>query len=114
MMGKQNEKINITAVERDGMRVRILTIQLQYLEAGIDILRAVKDACTEYVQTDEGQAVYRYNCESFNWADFVSNVPNEICEKHGFCRINDDISEIEVNWDEHLVDDDALEEPDQE
>lgn len=36
MMGKQNEKININAVERDGMRVRILTIQLQYLEAGID------------------------------------------------------------------------------
>lgn len=105
---KQGKQVTVVAIERDGLSVRTLTIFLQILQPGIDVVQAVKNACTEYVQTPEGANVYSYNCGSFNWADFVSNVPNEICEKYGFRRIDDSISEIEVNWDEHLVGDGEL------
>ena len=69
---------------------------------------AVKAACTEYCKTSEGIATYRYNCDSFNWADFAMSVPEEICEKHGFKLVRSDVSDDDVDWDEQLVNSDEI------
>ena len=95
----------ITAVEREGFSVRMLTMTFR-VNQDVDIVNAVKDASKEFIQTELGRSLYAYNCYYFNWADFWSNVPNEICEKHGFSKIDSGISDFEVDWDEQLVDDD--------
>lgn len=100
---------NIAAVERDGMDVRVLTITLEIPDSTFDTAAAVKAACTDYCTTEEGLRIYEGNCGCFNWGDFVCYVPNEICEKYGFSKhTNDIVSDLEVDWDEHLVNDDHL------
>lgn len=98
----------ITAIERDGFNVRVLTITLDVPNKEFNTRQAIIDACTEFVSTEPGRSVYKYNCGNFNWADFDMSVPPEICEKHGFKKIRSDLGDIEVNWDEHLVDDGKL------
>lgn len=36
-------------------------------------------------------------------------VPNSFCEKYGFKKIDSALSDIVVDWDEHIVDDFELE-----
>ena len=106
----------IAAIERDGMDVRVLTMTMEILtDEGNDLKQAVRKACSEYLRTISGIDVYHANCECFNWGDFVQEVPNEICEKYGFRKVQDAISDEYVDWDEQLVDGlddsvDALEE----
>lgn len=106
---------NVVAVERDGWDIRTLTIVFEVPDEAFDLVEAVKKAATEYCLTEDGRATYRYNCHSFNWADFAMSVPNEICEKHGFKKVVDGIlSDLKVNWDEELVDDSQIEEDEDE
>jgi hypothetical protein len=87
----------------------VLNIILDVNDETIDIAEAVRKACTKYVATTaEGRTTYDYNCNSFNWADFAQSVPNTICREFGFEKIYDDISQLDVNWDEQLVNDDEL------
>lgn len=95
----------ITAIERDDSSIRILTMTF-HVNQDVDIVRAVKDACNEFIQTELGRSLYAYNCYCFNWGDFWDNVPNEICEKHGFKKIDSRISDFGVDWNEQLVSDD--------
>lgn len=106
---------NVVAVERDGWDLRTLTIVFEVPNEAFDLVEAVKRASTEYCLTEEGRATYRYNCHSFNWADFAMSVPNSICEKHGFRVVVDGIlSDLEVNWDEKLVDESRIPEDEDE
>lgn len=63
---------------------------------------AVKNACREFIETPAGKHVFEHNCENFNWGDLINEVPEAICEKHGFrilrCIQADEI----VNIDEQL------------
>ncbi len=105
---KENETqnlISICAVEQDGMETRHLIITLRLLDGPVNIMENVIKACTEYVKTQEGQKTYENNSESFNWADFEAHVPNEICRHYGFEKSDSILCQMEVNWDEHLVDD---------
>lgn len=112
-MTNKHNQTNVVVIEQDGINVRTMTINIELLRQNIDIRKAIKAACTEFVQTPEGKRIYEHNCGCFNWADFASSVPAEICEKHGF-RCNQYINnDIEVNWDEHLVDDDELNQDDE-
>ena len=104
----------ITAIERDGMDIRILTLVFEVPDNDFNLEQAVRKACTAYCKTEEGKAVYEGNCQSFNWADFEAEVPNEICQQFGFQKIDSDVDTIEVNWDEHLVNDDELESDEEE
>lgn len=101
----------ILAIEHDGMNIRAMLIHLAILsdDPGFDIEAAVINACTEYVQTPEGKKTYEHNCGCFNWADFSASVPDEICRRHGFAKINHQTAEKDVDWDQHLVDDSRLE-----
>lgn len=101
----------ITVIERDGLDVRALTILLRVLsdDPDFDLKQAVRDACTQYVLTEDGKAVYSYNCGCFNWADFETNVPNDICRQHGFEKVDYGLlSDEDADWDEQLVDESRL------
>lgn len=108
-MGKQQ---TILAIEHDGMNIRAICIHLTILSDNPDfnIEAAVINACTEYMQTPDGRKTYEHNCGCFNWADFASDVPNEICRRHGFEKADQELADKEVDWDQHLVDDSRLEE----
>ena len=93
----------ITAIEQDGVNQRILTILLDVEDINVDVVPLVKEACMEYINTKEGKAVYEHNSECFNWADFEVNVPNSICEKHGFRKIESETSQIAYDWNEQLI-----------
>lgn len=105
-----NKIQTIVAVERDGLNVHAVAINLNILseDQAFNVRQAVIDACTEFVQTEAGKRTYDYNCRNFNWADFESDVPNEICRKHGFEKLESFFDAMEVDWDEHLVDDTQL------
>lgn len=98
----------IIALEHDGLDVRVLALNFEIPSKDFDLKAAIKAACTEYCQTEEGRATYEYNCSSFNWADFAMSVPAEICEKHGFKVIQSDVADEVVDWDEELVNDDDI------
>jgi len=99
---------NIVAIERDGLDVRAMVITFDVPSKEFDIVAAVKAAATDYCMTEDGAKVYEYNCRQFNWADFEANVPNEFCEKYGFKKVDSLLGNLEVDWDEHLVDDSVL------
>lgn len=98
----------ITAIERDGLEVRTLTMVFEVPSKDFDLKAAVMAAATEYCKTEAGRKEYSHNCRCFNWGDFAMSVPNEICERFGFKQVDSVLSDIEVNWDEHLVDDDEI------
>lgn len=96
----------IVATDQDGLNTRNLVITLEVLKDDINIEQAVMNACTEYCQTEEGKWVYcDCNCFSFNWGDFVTHVPKEICENHGFKIFESEyIEELQVDFNQQLVD----------
>lgn len=98
----------IIAIEQDGFDVRVLCLNFEVPNKDFDLKAAVEAACVEYCQTEEGRNTYEGNCNNFNWADFDVHVPDEICEKHGFKKINAEISDEIVNLDEQLVDEDEV------
>ena len=93
----------ITAVERNGFNVRTMTVTCDVPEAGFDLLNAIKKASEEFVKTGAGKMVLEYNCGYFNLADFESSVPNEICEKYGFQKLDVCYAEEDIDWDMSLV-----------
>ena len=100
--------MNLMVVEHEGLGSRGFVLNFEVVDAGITNIELLKDvvrkACAEYVQTEEGKKTLDYNCGCFNWADFEANVPQDICEKHGFRVVGNDITYNEVDWDEYLVD----------
>ena len=104
----------VVALERDGLDVRVLSLQFDVPNAEFDLKDAVCKASTDYCKTPDGKRTYKYNCSYFNWADFAMSVPQEFCEKYGFKRIDTIVSDIEVDWDEQLVDDSQIEDDDEE
>lgn len=101
----------IIATEHDGIDTRVLVINVRVLNGDLQVFNlegAVQKAVHEFLCTKEGIGIYESNCEIFDWGDFEQNVPNEICRKHGFEKIESTLSDLNVNWDEHLADDEAL------
>ena len=104
---------NIVAIERDGFKVRTLTIVCEVPSKDFDLISAAKKAATDFCKTNEGREVYIGNCDCFNWADFEVYVPNSFCEIHGFRKVDSVLSDNEVVWDEQIVDESELEEDDE-
>ena len=96
----------IVATESIGLETTNLVIVLE-VEQGVDIEKAIMEACKEYCQTKEGQQTYENNCNSFNWGDFDTYVPNEICEKYGIKKIQTNVAQ-EFDFNQQLIDEDEL------
>lgn len=97
----------IVATETYGCETRNLVIVLDVFDENINIEQAVSDACKEYCLTDEGKRTYEGNCNCFNWGDFDAYVPDEICERHGFRKV-DSVSAEEFIFDQQLVDENDI------
>ena len=93
----------ITAQERDGLNIRVLTLNFEVPNEAFDIVAAVKAAAKEYCLTEEGKKAYEGNCNCFNWGDFDAHVPQDICRKHGFAKIESLTNDLLVDFDEQLV-----------
>ena len=93
----------IVATEAYGLDVTNLVMVLDVNSEDINIEQAVLDACKEYCLTNEGKRTFEGNCNCFNWGDFDTYVPNEICEKYGFRKVESNVAE-EFNFDQQLVD----------
>lgn len=102
----------VVAIGRDGLDFRVLTLQFDVPSKEFDLKDAVCKAATDYCKTPDGKRTYDYNCSFFNWADFAMSVPQDFCEKYGFKRVDSVVSDIEVDWDEQLVDDTQIREGD--
>jgi len=96
-------KMAITAIERDGISFRSNVIILDVFEKVDDIVEACKEAAREYLTTKDGVQDYARNNESFNWGDFIMDVPNSICEKYGFRKEENDNPDIIVELDEQIA-----------
>lgn len=97
----------INAIDRDGLRINIFTLKFDVFRDGIDIVDACKAAAREFTATSDGFCAYMHNCENFNWGDFV-DVPNTICEKYGFRKINAEFTDTDVDYNEQLIDEPAF------
>lgn len=103
----------VVATERDGLDIRVLTLQFNVPNEDFDLRNAVCKAATDYCKTPDGKRIYEYNSLDFNWADFAVNVPQEFCERYGFQIIDSTAPDIEVDWNEQLVDDSEIEDDDE-
>lgn len=100
----------IVATDRDGLDVHTLTIMLDVFDSSINVEQAVIDACTEYCRTEEGKYTYcNCNCFNFNWGDFATYVPNDICMKHGFKILDSEqVEELCFDFNQTLVSEDDV------
>ena len=101
-----NTKIYV-ATEADGLDVTnlvmVMEINPMLIKNEDDFVKAVMSASTEYCLTDEGKKTYEFNCNNFNWGDFDTYVPNEICEKYGIKKVMSNVSG-EFCFNQQLVD----------
>ena len=103
--GPNERLITMTAVRRDGYKCHTqpMTFIITSADENFNLQTAVQAACREYItQTRTGYENWAYNSFEFNWADFWSEVPNTICEKHGFRKLQDAARLPDVNMDECL------------
>lgn len=94
----------VVAMERDGLDVRTFVLNFHVSSESFDIVAAAKAAAKEYCLTEEGKRIYEGNCNCFNWGDFDAYVPQDICRRHGFAKIESPIPDELVDFDEQLVD----------
>lgn len=63
---------------------------------------AIRNACQEYIKTDDGKIVYEQNNKSFNFGDLYTYVPRKLCEKHGF-YLDKTTKTLELDFNTQLV-----------
>ena len=89
----------LTAIEHDGIDVRLLTMIFEIPGKDFDLIDALKKAVADYVATDQGKATLEYNCGCFNLADIDSSLPRKFCEKYGVKIIDSVLAEDDIDWD---------------
>lgn len=98
---KETEPVTttLTAVERDGLDLHLLTLVFEIPHKGFNLIDALKAAVADYIVTDEGKATLEYNCGCFNLADIDSSLPRKFCEKYGIKILDSVLTQDDVDWD---------------
>lgn len=96
---------SIVAVRREGRDIYAFSILFEVPNEEFDLLAAAKAAAEDFCKTLEGQMIYSYNCDYFDWSDFAMYVSNDFCTKHGFRKVEDVLPDEVVEWEEQLVED---------
>ena len=99
---------SVVALDRDGLDVNVMVLNFEVPDKDFDIEAAARAAALEYCQTEEGRTTYIGNCDSFNWGDFYTCVPQNICRRHGFAHVEPPVADILVDFNEQLVDEIAV------
>lgn len=99
------------ATETDGLNVTHLVMLMEVdptiIKDKSDFEKAVISASTEYCLTQEGKKTFEDNCNCFNWGDFDTHVPNDICEKYGIRKVSSSVTG-EFIFDQQLVDENTV------
>lgn len=102
---EKNGKIrNITAVERDGLDIRTITVSFRVPDAGFDLMEAIKKAVAEFAETENGKDALEYTCGYFNLADVAAFLPEYFCRRHGFTVADALNQDEEIDWDFDFTD----------
>lgn len=70
--------------DRDGLDARTFAMFVRTELDTKSLNKAIKAASREYLNTDAGRKLWKENCESFSYKDFMAHIPSDICVKHGF------------------------------
>ena len=60
----------------------------------VSIEELVAKATKEFLNTEDGKKVLEETCGNFNYVDFGMYVPNSICLKYGFLKLEEYNNEI--------------------
>lgn len=93
----------IVAIEQGRYTPQVLVLNFEVPNVEFDLIAAVKAACKEYCQTEDGKRVLADNFDYFNWGDFDKFVPDCICRRYGFLKLPKEVSDTLVHFEEHLV-----------
>lgn len=95
---------NVTAVERDGLNVRTITVSFHVPDESFDLMEAIRKAVAEFAETENGKDALEYTCGYFNLADVAAFLPEYFCRRHGFTVADALNQDEEIDWDFDFTD----------
>ena len=95
---------DVTAIERDGLDIRTVTVSFRVPDENFDLMEAIRKAVAEFAETDDGKAALEYTCGYFNLEDVVCFLPDCICERHGFTIEGSLDHNDEIDWNFNFTD----------
>lgn len=87
--------IEIIAMNENTQKIQLL--QLNVCSAELDIRKAIRDASREYCKSKTGKLITNSD-KDFTYEDFVEYVPNSICRKYGFQKLQSLETDIVVDY----------------
>ena len=90
----------ITAIDRDGIEVRIHSLVFNIYKEKINLIDTIKGAVASYINSGYGFREYENNCYNFNWGDLLL-IPNSFLRQFGIERESETES-TEVDFNEQL------------
>lgn len=90
----------ITAIDRDGIEVRIHSLVFNIYKEKINLIDTIKGAVASYINSGYGFQEYENNCYNFNWGDLLL-IPNSFLRQFGIERESETES-TEVDFNEQL------------
>lgn len=78
----------------------IWVLHFEIFGTPFDLKKAVRNACEDYMKTEDGMELARENEGTITWKTFWNEVPNAICRKHGFYKQKREIIKESHDWDE--------------
>ena len=90
----------ITAIDRDGIEVRIHSLVFNIYKEKIDLIDTIKGAVASYINSGYGFREYENNCYNFNWGDLLL-IPNSFLRQFGIERESETES-TEVDFNDQL------------
>lgn len=87
----------ITAIDRDGIEVRIHSLVFNIYKEKINLIDTIKGAVASYINSGYGFREYENNCYNFNWGDLLL-IPNSFLRQFGIERESEtEITEVDFN-----------------
>ena len=86
--------VYLVAKENVGLDENVLIIPLDVERKNVPIEELVAKATREFLNTEDGEKALEETCGNFNYVDFGMYVPNSICSKYGFLKLEEYNNEI--------------------
>ena len=81
----------------------ITGVVVEHGDDDFDIMAAIKAASAEFIATSEGIALLEKSSGRFDYGMFLEEIPDALCEKHGFALVDTFTTDLIVNHDDSLL-----------
>jgi hypothetical protein len=95
-------KYRISAINHDGRHPASMSFIFEDIVGNLNMKQAIRDAAYEFAHTELGLELLDYYGGGFSWGD-VADIPEEICEKHGFRLEDFFVADATTDYYEALV-----------